>query len=123
MPTIVHFDIATDEPQRAKSFYESLFNWKLDTPPGMEDYFLFDTAGLDGKPGPGGGLGRKGDPSQKITVYIGVDDIDAYLAKVVELGGMVVAPRSPVPGWGHLATCVDTEGNVFGLWQDDSSAQ
>ena len=68
-------------------------------------------------------MGKRGDPSQKITVYIGVDDIDAYLAKVVELGGMVVAPRMPVLGWGHLATCVDTEGNAFGLWQDDSGAQ
>jgi len=123
MPTIVHFDIATDEPQRAKSFYESLFGWKMDMPPGMEDYYLFETKGLDGKPGPGGGLGKRQDPSQRITAYIGVDNIDAYLAKVVELGGMVVMPRMPVPGWGHLATCVDTEGNAFGLWQDDSSAQ
>jgi len=29
MPTIVHFDIAADNPQRAKEFYELLFGWKM----------------------------------------------------------------------------------------------
>ena len=123
MPTIVHFDIASDDPNRAKAFYESLFDWKMNIPPGMEDYFLVDTTGLDGTPGVGGGLGKRQDPSQRITMYVGVDNIDASLAKVVALGGTVVMPSMPVPGWGYLATCVDTEGNVFGLWKDDSSAR
>ena len=26
MPTIVHFDVATDNPERAKKFYEALFD-------------------------------------------------------------------------------------------------
>jgi predicted enzyme related to lactoylglutathione lyase len=25
-------------------------------------------------------------------------------------------------GWGYLAVCLDTEGNTFGLWQDDQNA-
>lgn len=28
----------------------------------------------------------------------------------------------PVPGMGWFATCKDTEGNDFGLWQTDASA-
>ena len=54
--------------------------------------------------------------------YIGVDKIDAYSKRVAELGGKVVQSKMPVPGWGYLAICVDTEGNTFGLWQDDKSA-
>jgi len=122
MPTIVHFDIASDDPQRAKEFYQSLFGWKIASPPGMEDYYLVETKDLEGKSSVGGGLGKRMGPSQKITCYIGVDLLEEYTAKVKELGGMVIVPKISVPGWGHMATCIDTEGNPFGLWQDDKSA-
>jgi hypothetical protein len=77
---------------------------------------------LDGNRGVGGGLGKRGEPSQRITSYIGVDNIDEYSRKVEELGGKVVQPKMTVPGWGYLAICTDTEGNTFGLWQDDKSS-
>jgi uncharacterized protein len=122
MPAVVHFDIASDDPQRAKKFYESLFGWKMMGPPGMTDYYLFDTQDLEGKKSAGGGLGKRGDPSQKITVYFGVDDIDKYIPQIVNLGGKIIMPKTPVPGWGFLANCIDTEGNPFGIWQEDSQA-
>ena len=122
MPTVVHIDIASEDPQRAKAFYSSLFGWEMFGPPGMPDFYLFETKGLDGNKGVGGGLGKRGDPSQRITAFIGVDNIDDYVTKVAALGGSVVMPRTPVPGWGYLATCIDTEGNAFGLWQEDTSA-
>jgi hypothetical protein len=28
-----------------------------------------------------------------------------------------------VPGWGYISMCLDTEDNVFGLWQDDKNAR
>jgi predicted enzyme related to lactoylglutathione lyase len=121
MPTIVHFDIATDEPERARKFYESLFGWKMVGPPGMTDYYLIETEDLEGNKGVGGGLGKRGEPSQRITTYIGIDDIEKYSRRVEELGGKV-QPRMTVPGWGYLASCMDTEGNAFGLWQDDKSS-
>ena len=123
MPTVVHIDIAADDPQRAKKFYESLFGWKLQGPPGMTDYYLFETEDLKGNKAVGGGLGKRGDPSQRITAYVGVDNIDDYSGKVAKLGGRVVQPRMTVPGFGYLAVCVDTEGNTFGLWQEDSKAR
>ncbi|UCD22058.1 MAG: VOC family protein [Chloroflexota bacterium] len=119
MPTIVHFDIGADDPERARKFYEALFGWKMEKPPGMTDYYLIETRDLDGKPGVGGGLGKRGDPGQRITSYVGVSSIDEYVAKVESLGGKVVMPRMAVPGWGYLAICFDTEDNMFGLWQED----
>lgn len=38
-----------------------------------------------------------------------------------ELGGQADEPR-PVPDMGWFATCKDTQGNEFGLWQNDPSA-
>ncbi len=121
MPTIVHFDIASDNPGRAKGFYGSLFGWVIESPPGMKDYYMIETTDLDGKPGLGGGLGRRGEPSQRITVYFGVDSVDKYSQRVKELGG-AAQPKMTVPGWGWLAVCQDTEGNAFGLWQEDKNA-
>ena len=122
MPTVVHFDIATDDPTRAREFYESVFNWKMVGPPGMTDYYLIETEGLDGSRGVGGGLGKRGDPTQRITAYFGVDNIENYTEKIEKMGGKLVAPRMTVPGWGYLALYLDTEGNSFGLWQEDPKA-
>ena len=122
MPSIVHFDIACDEPSRGKEFFESLFGWKMNAPSGFPDYYLFDTNNLDGTTGPGGGLGKRENSTQKITVYFGIDSVEKYAAKVKKLGGQVLTTKMPVAGWGWLMICLDTEGNNFGLWQDDKQA-
>jgi predicted enzyme related to lactoylglutathione lyase len=95
----------------------------MENPPGMTDYYLIETKDLNGATGVGGGLGKRGEPRQRITAYIGVDSVDEYTAKVLNLGGKVVQEKMTVPGWGYLAMCLDTEDNMFGLWQDDQSAQ
>lgn len=121
MPTIVHFDIPADDPERAKNFYAKLFGWKFQRPMEEMEYYLMGTEDLEGKPGSGGGLGKRGTPDQKIVNYIGVSSIDEYLLKVKELGGKVLMPKSAVPGWGYLAICMDTENNTFGLWEDEKA--
>jgi predicted enzyme related to lactoylglutathione lyase len=49
MPTIVHFEIPSDDTERSKKFYNELFGWKIenwtgseDTPEGME-YWMVTT--------------------------------------------------------------------------------
>ncbi len=123
MPTIVHFDVAADDPERARSFYQGLFDWKMESPPGMANYFLIETKDLNGQRGVGGGLGKRGEPGQRITSYFGVNSVDEYTAKVEKLGGKVILPKTAVPGWGYLAACLDTENNMFGLWQEDKNAK
>ena len=54
-------------------------------------------------------------------VYFDVDDINAGAARVKELGGEA-SDAMPVPGMGWFATCKDSQGNDFGLWQTDPSA-
>ena len=123
MPTIIHFDIACDEPERAKKFYAELFDWSIARPPGPMEYYLIETTGLDGKPGVGGGMGKRGEPGQRIAVYFGVSSVDDYAAQVEKLGGKAVQPKMTVPGWGYMVICSDTEDNTFGLWEDDKYAK
>lgn len=122
MATIVHFDIPADEPARARSFYAALFGWKFNVPPGYPDFSLIETTGPDGRPGIGGGLGRRGEPGQTITLYFGVEGLESYLPKVRSAGGTIVMPPTVVPGYGVLAICMDTEGNRFGLWEETRQA-
>ncbi|AAM05414.1 TPA: VOC family protein [Methanosarcina acetivorans] len=123
MPTIVHFDVPADDPARAKKFYAELFGWKFEKPFETMEYYLIETEDLEGKAGPGGGLGKRGAPDQRIMNYIGVPSIEEYLSKVEKLGGKVVMAKTAVPGWGYLAICTDTENNTFGLWQDEKETK
>ena len=122
MPTIVHFDLPADDPGRAKEFYTRLFGWNFSAPPGFPDYYLIETFDLEGKPALGGGMGKRGESDQRIMNYIGVASIDECCLKVEKFGGTVLTPKMTVPGFGYLAVCRDTEGNSFGLFQDDPGA-
>ena len=53
-------------------------------------------------------------------VYFDVDDINAATARVGELGGES-GEAMPVPGMGWFSINKDTEGNEFGLWQNDET--
>lgn len=122
-PTIVHFDIPADDLQRAKKFYEGLFKWKIEMLPGPIPYYLIETTDLNGEKAVGGGMAKRDKSEQKITNFIGVDSIDEYLGKVEQLGGKIIESRHVVPEWGYLAVCLDTENNVFGLWEEDRKAK
>jgi predicted enzyme related to lactoylglutathione lyase len=43
--------------------------------------------------------------------------------KIVEAGGKVLTPKMAVPGVGYMSYCKDTEGNVFGIMQNDPNAK
>jgi len=119
MPTIVHFEIPADDPERAKKFYTDLFGWKIEKTPEM-DYWMITTSG---EKAVDGGMMKRQEPKQPITNYIDVPSIDEYAAKVEKLGGKVVVPKAAVPNYGYFAVCLDTENNAFALWQSDKSAK
>jgi predicted enzyme related to lactoylglutathione lyase len=124
MATIVHFDIGADNPERAKKFYEELFGWKIGTMPGFPGYYEIETADLNGRQGVGGGLTKRENPQQTgITNFIGVSSIDETVAKLNRLGGKLIQSKQPIPGYGYIALCTDTENNLFGLFQEDKEAK
>jgi uncharacterized protein len=122
MPTIAHFDLPANDIDRAKEFYTELFDWKFEKVPGPLDYYFIETESLEGEKGVGGGMGLRGSPEQRITNFIEVASVEDYCTRVEKLGGTVLQPKMPVPGWGHLAVCMDTEENTFGLWEVDVNA-
>ena len=114
---IVHYEIAAADADRAQAFWSGLFGWSFQGS-GMPDIDyrmaqITESAGAAIYPGP--------DKVGHAIVYHNVDDIDASIAKVKELGGTAQS-KAPVPGMGWFCSCADTEGNAFSLWQVDSSA-
>lgn len=129
MPTIVHFEIPSDNVERSKKFYSDLFGWNIEKvspeklPEGVE-YWAITTKDHEGNNAVNGGMMKRMTPEQQgITNYIDVKSVDEYSSKVQQLGGKVKMSKMAVPGMGYLAVCSDTEDNTFGLWQTDSSAK
>ncbi len=123
MPTVVHFEIPTDDIERAKKFYGELFGWKFEKWDGPMEYLVINTKDGKGKKGVGGGMMKRQSPQQPITNYIDVKSVDRYVEKVQKLGGKVAMPKMAVPSAGYLAVCVDTENNVFGIWEENKKAK
>jgi hypothetical protein len=56
------------------------------------------------------------EPHHYTIFYVSVDDIDAYLAKALSLGGKTLVPKVTIPN-GAFAWLSDPDGNTVGLWQ------
>ena len=113
---IVHFEIPADDTEKGRGFWGGLFGWQFQSVPGP---FEYDMTRISEKTG--GAITDMEPGKQGLRVYFDVDDINAGAARVKELGGEANEPR-PVPSMGWFSTCKDTQGNEFGLWQNDPSA-
>jgi len=119
---IVWFEIPADDLSRAKKFYNGLFGWKINAFPKMNDYWHIDTGGADASPD--GGLMKRMCPEhQGITSYVSVESVDKFAARVEKLGGKICKPKTAVPEMGYFAICVDTENNVFAIWERNAKAR
>jgi predicted enzyme related to lactoylglutathione lyase len=111
-------ELLTRDAAAAKAFYGTTFGWTAKTSPmdGME----YTEWQVDGRTV--GGLMEMDDehfPKEtppNWTVYFGVTNCDAAVAKVGELGGTVVVPTTPIPV-GKFAVCQDPQGGFFSLFE------
>ena len=121
MSKVVHFEVVGKDGPRLRTFYTSLFGWKIKLFPGMTDYWHIDTGGADDTPD--GGLMTRKHPKQRITNYVAVESVDKAAAKVEKLGGTICKSKTAVPQMGYFDICRDPEGNEFALWEVDDHAR
>jgi len=111
---VVHFEIASKDYKKSQQFYKSLFDWKIEEPPGMP----YGMISAEGDKSIGGGIGQvDGGKAPSLTFYVMVDDLQAYLKKAESLGGKTLVPPSPIPGIGHFAMFADPDGLAIGLFK------
>ena len=106
---VVHFEINAKDGKRLQEFYAQLFDWKIDANNPM-NYGMVEAS----EGGIGGGIGQ-GDGPQYVTVYVQVNDLQAYLDKVERLGGKTLVPPTEIPNTVTFALFTDLEGNTVGL--------
>jgi hypothetical protein len=121
MPRVIHFEINADDPERAVKFHKKVFDWKIKKWEGPVDYWLV-TTGEDKVPGINGAIMQRMGRGTTCNT-IDVPSVDKFLKKIVEAGGKVVQKKTAVPGVGYMAYCADTEGNIFGIMEEDTSAR
>ena len=112
----VHVELASTDLPKAKSFYQSLFDWKLrdEEMGGGMTYTMIDVG-----EGTGGGMlahPMPGAPSAWLP-YVLVQNIAATVAKARSLGATIMRDVTEVPGAGSLAIIVDPTGAHLGFWQ------
>ena len=114
----VHFEIPSDNIDRANRFYKDLFGWKMEKIPGPMESWMFATSAYNkGQQTTSSGVMERKMPGEQITIYIAEFSERVCQKKVEELGGKVIKPKTEVPSYGWFAVCRDTENNIFAPWR------
>jgi predicted enzyme related to lactoylglutathione lyase len=98
------FEVLGSDAGRSQAFYRELFGWEV---PGGA--YARVTAGI------GGGIGAGGE-ARWATVYAGVPDVEACLARAEALGGTRVYGPKPVDDHSETGAFRDPAGNLFGVY-------
>ncbi len=113
------FEISVSDITRAKHFYESIFDMKMES----QNMMGMEMAFFPAEPGSGkanGGLVQS--PNHKpstdgVKVYLNANpNMDTVMARVEAAGGKVVMPKMKISDEvGYMAFILDTEGNSIGI--------
>ncbi|UQX86898.1 VOC family protein [Jatrophihabitans telluris] len=100
-----YVELGVDDVAKATHFYSQLFGWE---PQHMSDGASVHTGSL--------GIGIHGKDSENhFEVFFAVDDLEASLETVRDLGGGVIGDIVTSDGFGRWSECVDDQGVRFGL--------
>jgi uncharacterized protein len=84
-----------------------------------QDYWVFDTKDDKGNQGLTGGMMKRQSPHHTVTNYISVISNDEYTSKIEQSGGKVIIPKTKLPDIGYIVVCLDSENNMFGLFESN----
>jgi predicted enzyme related to lactoylglutathione lyase len=110
------FEIPCEDLDRAADFYEKILGEKMNRAAGDDPMAMF----ASDPSGTGGTLVKRSlqRPGRAGTmVYLNCDgDLDGVLARIPAAGGLILFPKTEVPGGhGYFACVRDSEGNHIGL--------
>ena len=122
MSKVIHFEICASNVKRAVDFYRQVFGWHIDKWGGEMEYWLA-VAGREDEPGINGAITSRSENMSGTVNTISVPSLDDVMQAVTAAGGKVLTSRMTVPGVGYMAYCLDSEGNHFGVMQEDIQAK
>ncbi len=121
----VWYELLTTDMKAAKTFYASVMGWSVRdaSAPGSR-YSLFTigdspVAGLMSAPGDA----RTAGAGPQWIGYVGVDDVDAAVDRLTQLGGAVYLPPTDVPNISRFAVVADPQMAAFALVKGRKSGE
>ena len=113
----VWFEIYAQDMNRAKKFYESALQGKLEKldSPGM-DMLAFPME-MNASGASGALVRMQGVPSggNSTLVYFGCEDCSVEEGRVTKSGGRIHKKKFSIGQYGFISLAIYTEGNMFGL--------
>lgn len=114
------FEIGVADTSRARTFYGSLFDWQFEPGPSGNGFEI-------ATPNMRGGM-HGGDAGATPYVFFEVEDMEAALDRVRELGGDVEemdveGDEENIARFGRFKLCRDDQGSHFGLHQPPTRSQ
>jgi predicted enzyme related to lactoylglutathione lyase len=121
-----YFDLTVVDVEAARKFFEACLGWKFVPFEPFPGYFRIQAC-APGEPGIDGGIAAAKDAplsaGRPLTVMtIPVADVDDIIGKVERNGGRIVEPKRAIPGISWFCTCTEPGGLLFGVLQQDESA-
>ena len=115
----VHIELTTSDVGKAKSFYKSLFDWKLKDVDmgGGQTYTMIDVGN-----GTGGGMFEMPGAPIAWVPYAAVGDVAKSTEKARSLGATILKEKSEVPGMGWYSIFKDPTGALIALWEPKPKA-
>jgi hypothetical protein len=111
------FEIYVEDMNRAKSFYEAVFDIELQKLEGTEFEMLAFPMDRTCYGAAGALIRLPGYPSgaNSTIVYFSCADCAVEAGRAGEAGGKVETPKKSIGQYGFISLVFDTEGNLFGL--------
>ena len=107
---VIHAEIRSTDPDATRAFFGSLFGWSYED--GAFPGYSFVASGAEGTVPTA--IGPLQGGSETALFFIGVEDVEATLARVEELGGTIVQPAQQVPGV-TFGVFADPQGHAVGV--------
>lgn len=111
------FEIYVDDMQRAKRFYEKVFEVKLQKLPGTDlDMWAFPME-MERTGAAGSLVKMPGFPTGRnsVLIYFTCEDCAVEAGRAKDAGGRIQNEKMSIGEYGFIALVVDTEGNMIGL--------
>jgi predicted enzyme related to lactoylglutathione lyase len=128
MNTIGYFDIQVTDPKTAIAFYKVVFGWKFikqkQIPGDLDEYYVIRGAGMMG------GMVKRNPPvpppksrANAFVCSMEVENFDKTAKKILKYGGRAAVPKTAIPNRCWVGYFLDSEKNIFGIFQVDENAK
>jgi uncharacterized protein len=107
---VIHAEIRSQDPDATRAFFAELFGWQYSD--GAFPGYTFVDPGVEGALPTA--IGPLQGGADAVLFFVGVEDVDATLARAEQLGGKTIQPAQHVPGV-TFGVFADAQGHLVGV--------